>query len=250
VTTPTWQAASSGQLPKTAQVNQLLGPHQAQILYPSLRKANQSTAGAGSVNTDGTYLAQSFTTASGQTQVGYVRLTISTTGGLTGLLPPTTVSLYASSGTAPTGSALGTVHLTAEYVASSPAIVSIPLPVTGLTASTSYWLVMASAGDASHFFNWFKSNQVSGASTSPDGSTWTAQAYGLLYEVWDQTIASSATQPIFTWEDDGAAWTWLDYNGDGTLNIIAEYTTGQTSTTYTQSYRTLAYSNFTLTAVT
>jgi hypothetical protein len=68
--TPTWQAATTGQLPKAAQVNQSLGTHKIQLLYPALRKANQSTAGSGTTQTNGLYIAQSFTTAVGQTQTG------------------------------------------------------------------------------------------------------------------------------------------------------------------------------------
>jgi hypothetical protein len=247
-TTPTWQAASSGSLPLTGQVNQLLGTHQSQILYPALRKANQSTAGAGNQQSNGTYIAQSFTTAVGQTTVGYVVLTISTTGGLTGLLPPTALSLHANNAGAPALAALQTTTIASEYVATGPAASIFPLPVTGLTASTTYWLVLNASGDSTHHFNWSKSNQVSGCSTSANGTTWAAQAFGLLYEVWDQTI--SATTPILTWQDNGARWSSLTYNADNTVASIAEYTAGQTSTGYVQSYRNLAYTNKSLTAVT
>lgn len=249
-TTPTWQGATSGQLPKAAQVNQFLGSHQTQLLYSSLRKAAQDVAGSGSVNTNGLYLAQSFTTAVGQTTIGYVQLDMTTTGGLASVLPPTTLSLYANSAGAPTGAALITTALAAEYVASSiSTTITIPLPITGLTASTTYWLVLTPAGDASHFFNWNKSNQVSGASTSANGTVWAAQAFGLLYQVWDQTI--SAPQVISIWEDSGARWTWFGYSGNTPITI-AEYTAGQTvtATSYTQSYRNLTFSGSAITSIT
>jgi hypothetical protein len=246
--TPTWLAATSGQAPKVAQVNQNLGTHKAQLLYTSLRKANQSTAGAGNTQTNGLYIAQSFTTAVGQTQTGYIVLTISTTGGLTGLLPPTTVTLRTNNAGAPSSTILGTTTLASEYVATGPATSVIPMPVTGLTASTTYWIVLSATGDSTHHFNWSKSNQVSGTSTSPDGITWTPQAYGSLYEVWDQTI--SGIQPIILWEDSGARWVWLNYNADDTVATIAEYTAGQTTTGYMQSFRNLTYSGGSITAVT
>jgi len=246
-TTPTWQAATSGQLPKANQVNQLLGTHQVQILYPALRKANQSTAGSGTQQSNGTYIAQSFTTAVGQTQVGYVVLTISTTGGLTGLLPPTALSIHANNAGAPAATALQTVTIASEYVATGPSTSIFPLPTTGLTASTTYWLVINASGDSTHHFNWSKSNQVSGCSTSTNGTTWTAQAFGLLYEVWDQTI--SGTTPILTWQDGGARWSSLTYNADNTVATVAEYTAGQTSTGYVQSYRNITYSGGSMTAV-
>ena len=246
--TPNWLAATSGQLPKAAQVNQLLGTHNVLPLYPALRKANQSTAGSGTTQTNGLYIAQSFTTAVGQTQIGYVVLTVSTTGGFTGLLPPTTLTLRPNNAGAPSSTILGSTTVASEYVAAGPATSIIPMPVSGLTASTTYWLVLSATGDSTHHFNWSKSNQTSGTSTSPDGTTWTAQTYGSLYEVWDQTI--SGFNVILTWEDSGNRWVWLDYNGNGTLNKIAEFTAGQTTTGYMQSFRTLAYTGTTITTVT
>lgn len=248
-TTPTFQAATSGQLPKANQVNQFLGPHQAQLLYPSLRKANQSTAGTGSTQSNGTYIAQSFTTAVGQTTIGYVVLAINTTGGFTGLLPPTTLTLHTNNAGAPSTTILATTNIASEYVASAPTNVTFPLPVTGLTASTTYWLVIAASGDSTHHYNWSKSNQVSGTSTSPDGVTWTAQAYGSLYEVWDQSLQQNSNV-ILIWEDGGARWTWLDYDGSYHPTTIAEFTAGQTATSYMQSFRTISYNSSTILAVT
>lgn len=237
MTTPTWQAATAGQLPKADQVNQYLGTHQAQLIYTGTQKAAQNTAGVGNTNTNGLYIAQSFATAVGQTTIGYVNLTVSTTGGLTGLAP-TTVSIYTNVAGAP-GTLVKSMTATGEHVAASPVIVTYPLPVTGLTASTTYWIVMAAAGDASHFYGWHRSNQVSGASTSVNGTAWSAQAYGMLYQVYDQTI----TPPVVaSWEDDGARWVWFSFNVDGTLTEISEYTSGQTATGYSQSFRDFAYS--------
>lgn len=247
-TTPTWIAATTGQLPLANQINQFLGPHQMQMLYPSVQKAAQTTAGAGATQSNGLYIAQSFTTAVGQTTIGYVLLTIGTAGGLTGLAP-TTLTLRANNAGAPSTTILATTSIAAEYVAMVPtAIVSFPLPVTGLTASTTYWLVIAAAGDPTHHYDWSKSNQVSGTSTSPDGVTWTAQAYGSLYQVWDQTIVGSS--PLFTWEDAGARWVWFGYNTNGTMSSIGEYTSGQTTNGYAQSFRSPTYTSGKLTGAT
>jgi hypothetical protein len=244
MTTPTWQAATTGQLPKADQVNQLLGTHQAQLLYTGTQRSAQNTAGSGNTNSNGLYVAQSFTTAAGQTAIGYVNLTVSTTGGFTGLAP-TTVSIYTNSAGAP-GVSLGSMTVTGEHVAASPAIVTYPLPVTGLTASTTYWIVVAAAGDASHFYGWHRSNQVSGASTSPNGTAWTAQTYGMLYQVYDQGVIPPL---VASWEDNGARWVWFSFNGDSTLAEISEYTAGQTATGYMQSFRTLSYSNSSITTI-
>lgn len=246
-TTPTWQAATSGQLPLAAQVNQFLGPHQMQLLYPSLRKSSQTTAGSGNVTTNGTWLAQSFTTATGQTTIGYTQLNIVTTGGMAGVLTPTTVSIYTNNAGAP-GTALVSTTVSAEYVTQAPATVTFPTPVTGLTQSTTYWIVVSAAGDSTHNFQWNKSNQTSGASTSANGTTWAAQTYGFIYQVWDQTI--SGNTPLLTWEDGGARWVWFSYSANNEINTVAEFTAGQTTMGYTQSFRVPAYTGGQLTGVT
>lgn len=246
-TTPTWQAATSGQPALAGHVNQLLGSHATTYLYTGVQTAAQTTAGTGTVGTNGTYIAQSFTTAAGQTSIGYVIARISSGGATSGSqLGPTTLSLYANSAGAPTGSPLASVTMTAEYVAAAPSFVTYPLPVTGLTASTTYWLVLAPAGNATYSYLWWKSNQTSGASTSTNGTTWTAQTYGLLYQVYDQTATGLLT---CTWEDTGARWTWSGYGTTNLLTQYAEYTGGQTTAGYLQSFRTLSYTNGLLTGV-
>lgn len=247
-TVPTWQAATSGQPANAGHVNQLLGTHASTLLYAGVQTAAQTTAGTGGVSSNGLYIAQSFTTASTQTAVGYVEAQILSVGGATSgsQLGPATLSLYANSAGAPTGSPLVSVTAPVEYVLNAPLWITLPLPATGLAGATTYWLVLAAAGNATYYYQWNKSNQTSGASTSPNGVTWTAQAYGLLYQVYDQTPTGLLT---CTWEDAGARWTW---NGYGTTNLItqyAEYTAGQTTAGYLQSFRTLSYTNGLLTGV-
>lgn len=248
MTTPTWQSPTSGQPPKASHVNQFLVTHPMSVIYQSPAQGSaQTTAGSGNVNSNGTYVAQSFTTSAGQTAITYVIMYASSTGSFTGL-PPTTVSLHANNAGAPAATALQSVTVTGEYVGSLPlANMPVPLPVS-VSPSTTYWLVMSAAGDASHFFGWHKSNQTSGASTSPDGVTWTAQAYGLMYQVWIQGVAGS--NEFFTWEDSGNRWSFIDYNSNGTVSTLAEYTVGQTATTYTQTFRNFHYSLGQLTGTT
>jgi hypothetical protein len=132
-----------------------------------------------------------------------------------------------------------------EFLGGFPATVTVMLPVTGLTASATYWIVTAAQGDPSDFYAWSKSNQASGASTSTNGTAWTAQAYGLLYAVWDQ----SAVQPLAgTWEDSGARWTSLSYTS-GQVTGLNEYTAGQAATGYAVSSRALSYSGGALSGV-
>jgi hypothetical protein len=248
VTADAWLGAAPGQPPKAAQVNQLLGVHRAQHLYAGVLTAGQNTPGSGFATTNSVYNAQSFTTAAGQTAVGYVTLQVGATTGLGSVLAPLVLSLYASAGGAPTGSPLVSVTVSAEYSYAAPSVMVAPLPVAGLTPSTTYWLVSAPVGDATNHYFWNKSTQVSGASTSPNGTTWTAQAYGLTYQVFDQTASGLLT---CTWEDAGARWTWLAYNATGGINQVttyAEYTAAQNGS-YVQSFRSLAYSSGLLTKV-
>jgi hypothetical protein len=114
-----------------------------------------------------------------------------------------------------------------------------------VTASTTYWIVTTAVGDPSDLYSWSKSNQVSGASTSANGSTWTAQAYGLLYQVYDQSASGNLTH---TWEDSGARWTGLTYNASNQITGLAEYTVAQASG-YIEANRTLTYTSGSLTGV-
>jgi hypothetical protein len=251
---PNWLGATPASLPQSGQVNQFLGTHNTQILYAGASTASVLTSGATTTSSNGLYLAQSFTTAAGQTAIGYITCPISTTTTTGASLAPTTLSLYANSGSAPTGAALGSVTLTAEYAYLSTAngntntFTLYPLPVAGLTASTTYWLVLASTA-SSGAYTWFRSASASGASTSANGSTWAAQTYGFRYNVFDQTASGLQTA---TWEDSGARWTASTYNTAAAVNqyaSYAEYTVAQGANAYVQSYRAFTYSSGLLTKV-
>lgn len=216
------------------------------MLYTGVETSSQNTAGAGNTTTNGTYLAQSFNTAVGQTAIGYVAIELLSTTSLGANLSPTTVSIFANSAGAPSGSALISATVTAEYADFGALNLVVPTPVTGLTASTTYWIVVAAAGNATFNYFWNRSNQTSGASTSPNGTTWTAQAYGFLYQVWDQTAIGPR---VATWEDGGVRWTWTGHDVNDKLQSYAEYTNGQTTAGYLQSGRTLQYSGTALVEV-
>lgn len=230
---PTWLGATAGSAAQAGQINQFLGSHPSTLLYAAAQQAGQTTAGSGSVASNGTWIAQSFSTAVGQTAVGRAVLTLA----LTGSPPSLTLGLYANSGGAPTGSPLVSTTVPKEFVAGTATALSIPLPAA-VTASTQYWLVTTAVGSGGNLYSWSKSNQVTGASTSTNGTTWTAQVYGLLYQVYDQTASGNLTH---TWDDAGARWTGLTYNASGQLTGYAEYTLAQASG-YIQANRTLTYS--------
>jgi len=240
--TPAWLGATAGYNAYAGQVNQFLGTHAVTYVYAGAVQASQGTAGSGGVNSDGLWIAQSFATGSGQTAIGYVTVTAAATGAPA----PLAVSVQASSGGAPSGTALATTMLPEEFLTGTPAAVPVMLPVSGLSASTTYWIVAAAVGDASDYFTWSKSNQTSGASTSANGTTWTAQSYGLLYAVYDQ----SPVPPLAgTWEDSGARWTALAYDGSAQLAGVREFTAGQSAAGYTASSRALSYSSGLVTGV-
>lgn len=244
-TAPTWQVATSGQSPLANHVNQLLGPHAMTLVYQGSNTSTQTTNGSTTTSTNGLWLAQSFTTTASQTTIGSVTISLTTTTTSGSSLAPTVVSIYGSSGGAPSGSPLVSTTMTAEYAYNSSGGVNttrigVPLPVTGLTPSTTYWIVAQAAGNVSNRYTWFRSNQTSGASTSPDGVTWTAQSYGFTYTVMDTTVTGLLKA---TWEDNGARWLWFVYNSNGELSALHEYTAGQTGSGYLQSDRQLTYAN-------
>lgn len=249
VTTNTWLGATSGQTPLAAQPNAFLGIHATQYGYAGAQIASQTTAGSGGTASNGLWIAQSFTTGVGQTSISRIKMGLSANSNLGSQLGPMTVGIYANSAGAPTGSALLTVQATAEYVSPAPALVMFPMPLTGLTASTQYWIVSQPAGGVSFQYTWNKSNQTSGTSTSTNGTSWTAQTYGSIFQVFDQTITGSLE---YLWVDNGARWVLFYYSGPtaGTELInVAEYTTSQNGG-YQQGFRTLGYVNGILQGVT
>jgi hypothetical protein len=219
------------------------------MLYAGTQQAGQTTNGATSTSTNGLWLAQSFTTGAAQTAIGYVIVPVSTTATSGSSLSTTTLALYANSGSAPTGAALASVTLTAEYAnlatgGTATNGLICPLPITGLTAATTYWLVLHSTASTGSY-TWYRSNQASGASTSTNGSSWSAQTYGFVYQVFDQSASGQLTA---LWEDSGARWQAYSYNTVSALATVSQYTLAQ-SGGYVQSYRSLTYSGGVLTGV-
>lgn len=248
VVTPTWQTATSGQKANAGHVNQFLGTHQASYLYQGALQAFQTTGTAVYSDSLTQWLSQTITTGIAQTTIGYVQLQLSAVGGspTLPLISPLTVSLYADLSGLPTGAAIVSATLNDSYVYSSGFWVTAPLTVTGLTPSTKYHVVTNLVGTTGHYYVWQRSNQTSGAATSATGSGWSAQTYGLMYQVYDQ---STSGQLQLIYEDNGSRWTQFTYNTNGTIAQVTEYTAGQTVTGYLQSQRNLTYSNGLVTGV-
>lgn len=229
---PAYLAATPGQVLKAQHVNQFLGAHPTSYLYTGTQQLAQSTLGSGTVASNSLYIAQKITTT-GAFNLGRVTLTLAVTGTPT----PTTISIQTNSGSAPSGTALASTVLPPQMGTGSAAAVSIPLPCS-LSASTTYWIVASAAGDASDFFAYSKSNQTSGASTSTNGTSWTAQTYGICFATFDQS-AVLGPLPVHTYADSGARWATYTLNILGLPTAVQEYTAGQTATGYTYSSRAL-----------
>lgn len=234
MTTPNWIAATQGQVPLAAHPNQLLGSHAITYIYNGFLYAVEGILGGGGVNSNSLYIAQSFTVdaniSAGRVLLNFAAVTGTPTA-------PTTLSVHTNSGSAPSATALVTTVVPPMFLNNS-GNVSVPIPCS-LTASTTYWLVLSPTGDASDYVSWLKSNQTSGASTSTNGTSWTAQTYGLVFALYDQT----PVPPLHhTWEDGGIRWTstWFAATA-GEMNILQEYTVGQTAGDYVYSSRTLTY---------
>ena len=248
VVTPTWQAATAGQNGAAGHANQFLGTHGSVFLYQGALASSQTIGSSVYSSTQSQWLAQAITTGSGQTAIGYVQLQLSTVGGSPTSAPiaPLTVSLYANSGGVPTGSPLASTTISCQYVYSAPFWVTIPLPATGLTPNHTYQIVTRPVGTTGHYYVWQQSNQVTGAATSTSGTSWAAQAFGLMYQVYDQ---SSAGQLQLIYEDAGARWTQLTYSTTGQISQLTEHTVGQAATGYQYTTSTLSYTNGLLTGV-
>lgn len=231
--TPVWQAAGVAGAPQAAHINQYIGTHASTMVYQGVSFSSETTAGSGTVQSNTAWIAQSFTTGS-NTTVGRIAPTVAVTGG-----PVMTVEIQSDNAGAPSGTVLVSTVLPPGWGNAVATAQSIPLPVAALSASTTYWFVAQMAGDASDYYAFSKSNQTSGVSTSPDGVTWTPQAYGIMYTAYDQTVIPPI---VHTWEDSNARITEFFYSGNGSMADLEEYTVQQGPLAYQYSYRTFHYS--------
>lgn len=239
----TYQAATAGSPGLAGHVNQFLVSHPTTYLYAGNTQQSQTTDGAAATNSNGLWVAQKFSLLAGVTTLGRAGLWLKFTGA-PGVLH---VSLRADATGHPAATELAGVDVPREFTSGTASEVSIPLPASGLTAGGTYWVVCTATGDASNFWSVERSNQTSGASTSPDGSTWTAQAYGFMFETFDQTATGQVTN---SYSDAGSRWTVLRYDTGRHLTTVKEYTAGQTAAGYAVSNRALAYSAGLLSTVT
>jgi hypothetical protein len=164
-------------------------------------------------------------------------------------------SVYSNSSTVPGAAqtlsgSVTAVTLPADFITTSLAYVYVPLPVTGLSTSTTYWIVAKSGdingnnlGDAGNYVTFEKSNQVTGAATYT--TTWATQSYGFMYSEFDQTSAALPLTMIY--EDGGARWTYIGWSNNK-ISSINEYTVSQ-GTGQMRSVRSITFPGSTPTVV-
>lgn len=228
-------------------VDQFLPTHNTTFLYSGAQIITSQSTGSGLYqSTQNQWMAQTFTTGNAQTAIGSVNLQLSTVGGspTLPLIPVLTVSIYADSSGQPLGPALASATISNNYVYTSPFWVSIPMPLT-VTPSTVYHIVTNLVGSTGHYYVWQQSNQTSGSATAPDGVTWSFQAYGLMYQILDQTSTGLVTAIA---EDNGSKFTSISYTNLNQVSTVTEFVTAQASS-YIQSSGTLSYTNGLLTGV-
>lgn len=241
--TPNWLGASSNSAPQANQVNQFLGTHASTVIYTGTSQGSSTTLAGSATNSNGLYIAQTFTPGSNQTIQRWI-LTLAVTGSPNPLI----FSIQTNNAGAPSGTILTSTTIPAQFVAGSAGQLSVPTGAAALTSGTQYWFVFNAVGDVSNFYSVSRTTAASGASTSPNGSTWTAQAYGLYYQRFD---ASVVTPIVHTYEDSGVRWTTLGVNATSrALTSLNEYTVAQAANDYVSSVRTFTSTNGLLTSIT
>jgi hypothetical protein len=219
---------------KAAQVNQFLGTHQANFIYVGVSQGSSTTLAGTGTNSNGLYIAQQFTPGSTQTIQRWL-LNLSVTGSPT----PLTFTIQTNNSGAPSGTVLSTTLIPADYLTGTAANVSVPTAPVTFTGATTYWFVLNAVGDASDYFTVGRTTATSGASTSTNGTSWSAQTYGLYYNRFDATATGNLTH---TYEDSGARWTTFLWNANNTPSGLDEYTLAQGSNAYLYSGRSFTYS--------
>jgi hypothetical protein len=244
---PTWLGATTTASGVGGQANQFLGTHSATFIYGGTLAESQTTGSTVYSTTQSQYLAQAFTTSAAQTAIGSVLVQVSAVGGspLTDLISPLQVALYPDVGGIPGAAAVAVCTVGEAYVYLSPFWVLVPLVASGLSPLTTYHLVASPAGSSAHYYVWQQSNQSAGAAVSPDGVNWTTEGFGLMFQVFDQSVTGRLN---LIYEDAGARWTQLAYNATGGISAITEYTTAQLGGSV-ESSRALTYANGLVTGV-
>jgi hypothetical protein len=261
--TPNWLAAVTGQTAFASQVNQFLGTHDIQYGYGGAAfDANGGTA-TGTLNTNtgsaAQWVAQSFTTAAsgvGSTASSRIEFHLS----LAGTGADMSVEVRDDNAGVPANTAPRLSYtFPLDFLTSTDTQFSLPIPQTGLTASTKYWVVFDGTSNTTNFnkIGRFAAVASKHAFTSSTGTgSWVDSTFTAMYVAFANgtpTVNANASALVNTFEDNGARWTMYALNGSmgyagspsGSIAKVYEYTTGSL-----RSVRTLGYTGGILTSVT
>jgi hypothetical protein len=205
-TTPLWQTTVAGTTALAASVDQLLSAHPAQLIYQGTSYDSDTTSGSGA--TDSTYnlsLANKFTTAaSGVGSTALTRLDIYMVSVGTGAT--LTLSIQTDSTGKPSGTNVSGLTMTIPSGFPPPIgmWISVPMPLTGLTPSTPYWIVIGSTSSATNYAELAHSGTAGGRAATNNGGGWVNQTYSYNFAAYDGINLGDALR--HTWEDSGALW--------------------------------------------
>lgn len=213
---PTYLAAKSDgtQVAQAGQINQSLGLHALSVINTGTLQVGTQGASAspGPVWSLASYwLDQPFTLPAHIDTVNRIEVALEAMG--TGV--DVTATLQADSGGLPSGTALATVTIPAQFLPTQRSrMVSLPLQATGLTQSGVYHLVLQMAGTSGNTLVAPQGGAGLGTlQTSTDGKTWTAQT-GVELIVGVYAGDASPTRNVY---ESSTAWAELEHDASGHL---------------------------------
>lgn len=250
---PTYHSVSSAATQSAGDITQFLGAHASALLYQGTSQVSDTTTPTGTIGTNtgaaAQYIAQPFVTAVGQTTISRIELFIAQQG--TGA--DTSVEIRTDNAGVPSNTTLYSITLPLDFAQNLA--VSIPINLTGLTASTKYHIVIDGTGNTTNYLLLSRSATSVNAflTSSNGGSGWAAGGFTLYFNVFSGVNGVLRN----TYDDAGARWTTIDYTnsvaaGNTTPIHIGEYTaaTGGLSTGALRSWRTCTFTSGQLTSVT
>jgi len=188
------------------------------------------------------WIDQPFFTAAGQTTITRIELDTHKAG----LGADTTIEIRTDNAGVPSNTTLFSIVLPADFQVNG-VILSIPINLTGLTASTKYHIVIDGTASTANYFAPANSvTSVNAANVSASGTGgWSSGGVTLYFAVYSGVNGVLRN----TYEDNGARWTTIDYTNSGAAGNttpvhIGEYTVGSL-----RSWRTCTFTNGQLVSV-
>ena len=244
ISTPNWHAVAAAGTLSVGDITQFLGTHGCALLYQGTSQVSYTVGATGYLNTNtgaaAQWIDQPFTTAGGQTTISRIELNVYT------VTSDTTIEIRTDNAGVPSNVTLFSITLPLEFGGVN-GWVSIPINLSGLSASTKYHIVMDGTAVNGSQYSWYRAaTSVNQANVSASGTGgWSGASVTCLFNVFSGVNGVLRN----TYEDSGARWTTIDYTnsaaaGNTTPVHIGEYTTGSL-----RSWRTCTFTNGQLTSV-